>query len=139
MTALKQPIEFTLERVADLVGDPSERVYARLFGQYPHYEDLFALDTDGGVRANMLHTSLMCLLGMAEGADTPKFLLEAAQIQHEGYGLTDADMAAMFTVMRDEFRAILGAEWTPDLEAAWVELLAQLAALNAALSESDAA
>ena len=48
-------IESSLEAVADVLGDPTERVYERLFEHSPELREMFVLDTDGSVRGEMLH------------------------------------------------------------------------------------
>ena len=121
-----QLIQTCLEQVSARVGDPYERIYARLFEQHPEFEPLFDLDTDGGVRAHMLSTSFECILGVAEGLETPAWLLEAARVQHEGYGLSPGDVQRFFVIIRDECRAILAAEWTPPMEAVWGRVLCEL-------------
>lgn len=123
-------ISETLDRVAEKAGDPSEQVYARLFQLNPDYEAMFVMDTDGGVRGSMLATSIDCLIGLAEGQDTPRLLLEASRMIHEGYGLADEELDNMFIAMRDTFRAILDNAWTPAMEAQWIDLLAKAAQIR---------
>jgi hypothetical protein len=36
----------------------------------------------------------------------------------------------MFVAIRDTFRDLLGAEWTPETDAAWAHLLAAIAAID---------
>lgn len=123
----------TLEKVAERAGDPYEQIYAKLFAEHPEFLDLFVMDKDGGVRANMLTSCIDCLIGTAEGSDTPRLLLEAARIQHDGYGLGDADIDLMFEVIRDVFRDILGEDWTASIDAAWTNLLAELSQIGRAV------
>lgn len=125
-----ETIEQTLELVAAKVGDPSDRIYARLFQAYPQFEALFALDTDGGVRAQMLETSFDCILGAAVGSRTADLLLEAARLQHAEYGIGDTDIHVMFEVMRDEFRDIAGTDWTEAVERDWAHLLEDLSRMG---------
>jgi len=106
----------TLEHVAEREGDPYEKIYARLFETHPDFEELFVMDTDGGVRANMLTSSLTCMIGIAEGEDTARNLLAAAHVHHDGYGLQDKDIDVMFETMRDVFREILSDNWTDETE-----------------------
>lgn len=121
----------TLERVGEICGDPTDRVYARLFDVRPDFEALFVMDTDGGVRGNMLTTSLNCILSMVEdGAELTALRLEAAHVHHDGFGLDLADLDLMFEVMRDTFRDILGREWTNRHDEAWTDLLSRLAAIR---------
>lgn len=120
----------TLERVAERVGDPAGQIYKRLFEKHPEWEDLFVMDKDGGVRANMLATSFNCMIGIAEGSQTPGNLLAAARLHHEGYGLQDGDMDIMFEIMRDVFKDILHDHWPAQTETAWIWLLSALAHIS---------
>lgn len=123
-------IEDSLQQVADTAGDPTARVYKRLFALRPDFEEMFIMDVDGGVRGNMLTTCLDCIMGIAEGKDTPRFLLEAAELHHDGYGVSAEDIRLMFAVIRDEFREILGARWTAEMERGWAVVLGELAGIN---------
>lgn len=125
----------TLERVAELQGDPADMVYAELFRAHPEYEELFAMDEDGGVRGTMLATSLDCVIGLVEGSTIPLLLMEAAQLQHDAYGLKGEELAAMFIAMRDAFRNVLASEWSPRHEAAWQLALQQLEEISRQAAE----
>ena len=123
-------IEDTLQRLADTVGDPQPLIYARLFTLRPDFEPLFELDRDGGVRAYMLETCFDCILGQAAGSRSPRFHLEAAQLQHDGYGLTAADLDLIFAAIRDVCRDTLGGDWNEKRDAAWASLLDELSGLT---------
>lgn len=126
-------IEHTLEQVADRHGDPKALVYARLFELRPDFEDMFVMDTDGGVRGSMLQSSLDCVIGVARNdTQTPRHLLEAARMIHDGYGIEEADLDIMFIAMRDVFRNLLGNDWTPEIDAEWTKLLAELSKISLA-------
>lgn len=120
-------IEETLERVVELAGDPKDEIYTRLFALRPEFEDQFVMDKDGGVRANMLISSIDCIRTAAKGSERPALLLEAARLHHDGYGLSASDIDLMFVVIRDVCRKILACEWTDKMEMAWSDALAVLA------------
>ena len=48
----------TLELYAKSCGDPYEAAFAKLYAANPDYEGLFFLDTDEGLRRNMMQTTL---------------------------------------------------------------------------------
>ncbi|WP_018148109.1 globin [Henriciella marina] len=129
-------IEDTLQRLADTVGDPQPLIYARLFALRPAFEAMFDLDSDGGVRAAMLETCFDCILGQAAGSPSPRFHLEAARLQHDGYGLTAEDLDLIFSVIRDVCRDTLGDDWTEKRDAAWTSLLDELARLTRETADS---
>jgi len=60
----KQLIENSIERVADVAGDPSPLVYARLFAEQPEMEPLFILDRDGSAQGHMLAEALDCVFDL---------------------------------------------------------------------------
>jgi len=120
----------TLETVAESVGDPNDKIYAKLFADHPEFLDLFVMDKDGGVRANMLTTSFDCIIGIAEGSSTPRLLLEAAHIEHDGYGLSSGDIDLLFIAMRDVVRETLADDWTTEIDAAWTSILEDLAEIG---------
>lgn len=125
-------ITSTLETVAERCGDPKERVFRRLYELDPKFEPLFLMDTDGGVRGSMLETSLNCMIGVAQGeSQTPRLLIEAARMIHDGYGLTEDEVDLMFVAMRDVFRDVMAGDWTPETDAEWAKLLAELATIRA--------
>ena len=125
-------ITSTLETVSERCGDPQERIFARLYELDAKFEPLFVMDTDGGVRGSMLQTSLNCMIGVAEGqSETPRLLIEAARMIHDGYGLTEDEVDLMFVAMRDVFREIMAGDWTGQVDAEWTKLLAELATIRA--------
>ena len=125
-------ITSTLETVATRCGDPSAAIFARLYAMDAKFKPLFVMDTDGGVRGSMLQTSLNCMIGVAEGeSETPRLLIEAARMIHDGYGLTPAEVDLMFVAMRDVFREIMADDWTGQVDKEWAALLDELAAIGA--------
>ena len=125
-------ITSTLETVSERCGEPPAAIFARLYAMDAKFEPLFVMDTDGGVRGSMLETSLNCMIGVAEGeSETPRLLIEAARMIHDGYGLTPAEVDLMFVAMRDVFREIMADDWTGQVDKEWAALLDELAAIGA--------
>jgi hemoglobin-like flavoprotein len=119
----------SLERAAEACADPAPLVYQRMFETHPHLETLFVMDHDGAVRGNMLETCINIILGLVENSETPRYLIAAARMHHEGYGVPDGEFDVMFVSMRDTFRDLLGADWTPQTDKAWNGLLADISAI----------
>lgn len=120
-------ISDTLEQVADKIGDPTDKIFTALFERYPHYEEMFVMDKGGEVRGSMLETCFTCLMGVAEGdSETPRFLIEASRLTHDGFGLEDGEIDRIFVVMRDVFRDIIAEEWTAETGAEWTKLLTRI-------------
>jgi hemoglobin-like flavoprotein len=121
-------IEATLEMVAERRGDPTPDVYARLFGAYPELGALFLMDRDGGVRASMMQQALECIVDHAGDRLVAPQIIAASRKHHEGYGVPPGRFDTFFVAIRDTFRDIQGADWTPDMDRAWEAMLAEFAA-----------
>ena len=57
----KSLIESSIERVAEIAGDPAAQVYARLFAEQPEMRKLFVLDRDDSAKGHMLAEALDCV------------------------------------------------------------------------------
>lgn len=126
-------IAATLDHAGAETGAITGRIYARLFELHPEFEVMFEMDTDGGVRRSMLTSSVNCILGVARNeARTAHYLIEAARMIHDGYGIRDEEVDLMFVAIRDVVRAAHGAGWTPEMERAWTDLLEELARIGTA-------
>ena len=122
----KQLIEHSIERVAEVAGDPSPHVYARLFAQAPEMEPLFILDTDGNARGHMLMEALDCIFDFLGPRTYSTTLIQSELINHEGFGVPPRIFTTFFNVVMETFRELLGAEWTAETDAAWDALLTEL-------------
>lgn len=120
----------TLERAAETGTDPAPLVYARLFALRPDFEELFVMDTDGGVRGAMLETCFNAILGLADDAPTQRVIISSSRFSHTAYGLAEADLDLIFGVIRDTVRDLNGPAWTPEADAAWDTRLAEIAAIT---------
>jgi hypothetical protein len=121
----------TLERAGERCADPAPLIYRRLFELRPEFESLFVMDTDGGVRGSMLTTCFNAILGLVEDSPTQRVIISSSRFAHDGYGVAAADFDLMFVAIRDTFRDLLGADWTGDSEAAWNNLLTEIATIGA--------
>jgi len=134
MLSISEILDVTFERVVELAGDPKDRIYARLFELHPEFERLFVMDVDGGVRGSMLQTSVNCMMGVARNETaTSRYLIEAARMIHDGYGISDHEVDSMFVAIRDTCREILGPEWNDETDVAWATLLKELSTVGKAL------
>jgi len=116
----------TLEQVAEKHGDPTPKVYERLFAERPDLKDLFLLDVDGGVRGSMLQQALECLIGQAEGSDLHPMIVSNSRFVHDGYGVPAETFMTFFATVRDTFRDLMGPDWTQEHEAAWAGLVGEM-------------
>ncbi len=127
----KQLIETSIERVADVAGDPASHVYARLFAQAPEMEALFVLDTDGNARGHMLSEALDCVFDYLGPRAYAPVLIQSEMTNHDGFGIPPRVFATFFNVVMETFRELLGDEWTAETDAAWGKLLGEFDAVIA--------
>lgn len=120
----------TLELVAERHGDPTQAIYRRLFADRPELEALFHMDRDGGVRASMVQQAFECIIDYVGPRLTAPQIIAAARMHHEGYGVPPERFDDFLPAIRDTFRDLLGASWTPDAEKNWQELLEAFAAFR---------
>ena len=120
----------TLERVAERRGDPTADVYERLFGRHPELERLFLMDRDGGVRASMMQQALECILDYVGDRLVAPQIIASSRIHHEGYNVPADRFDSFFVAIRDTFRDVLGADWTPAMEREWADMLNAFAAIR---------
>ena len=81
-----------------------------------------------GVRGSMVETALLCVLDPVGPRLSSPGILLAARLHHEGYGVPENLFDSFFIAMRDVFHNILGADWSPTIDASWRQLLAAFAA-----------
>jgi len=120
----------TLERASERCADPAPLVYRRLFELRPEFEELFVMDSDGGVRGSMLETCFNAILGLLENSPTQRVIISSSRFAHDGYGVSEADFQLIFVAIRDTFRNLIGADWTGEMDAAWAGLLAEIASIE---------
>jgi len=124
-------ITWSLERASELYGDPANAIYERLFQQNPAFEDLFVLDSTGMIRGAMLAHVFDALMDMEGPRAYGLQFFHNERVNHESaLGVTAADYANFLAIVRDTIRDVLGAEWTPPVDAAWRNVLDEIAATD---------
>ncbi len=119
-------IEHSLALVAERVGDPAPLVYARLFAEFPALEALFLRDVTGTVRGNMLATTLECLVDFAGPRAYATHFVGSERVNHGGLGVPPEMFDRFYATVIETFRAALGPDWTPEIDAAWARAVAGL-------------
>ena len=118
----------SLEQVAERCEDPTAAVYGLLFARHPEMRNLFVRDTNGAVRGQMLQQAIEIILDYVGVRGFSANFIAAEVVNHENLGVPPDVFASFFGVMRDTFRDILGADWTPAFEKAWRDLVGELSA-----------
>lgn len=116
----------SLEASAASGDDPTPLIYDRLFALHPDMEALFVMDKDGGVRGSMIQTCLECILDLIGERRTAPIIIQAARMDHTGYGVPEDLFDTLFVAMRDVIRDQIGSGWTPEIDAAWTEMLTEI-------------
>jgi len=122
---VSHPVEDSLEIAADRCADLAPAVYARLFAQAPHIAPMFCLDTDGAVRGAMLSHVLRAVLDLVGDRHFGASLIRAEAMAHANYDVPPEIFGSFFPIIRDVVREVAGAAWTPEMDEAWRDLLAE--------------
>lgn len=117
----------SLDRVGELMEDPSAPVYENLFARYPEFMALFRFDTNGEMaRQNMFHVTVVALMEHLEGKNASLTMVRSERMNHAHIGVDNASFDRYYDVVRDTFRDILGDEWMPETQQAWDTAIATL-------------
>ena len=100
-------IELCLERVAEH-GDPTPRVYERLFKLHPEMKDLFVRDTQDSVKGEMLARAFEALLDFVGERRYADHMIGTEMRAHEGYDVPREIFSTFFAVVAEVIREILG-------------------------------
>lgn len=127
-------IEKTFEIAAERCEDLTPLVYDRLFREQPDMEALFCLDQNHQVRGEMLSQVIRAMLDFAGDRHYATGLIQTEVVTHAGYDVPPAVFASFFGVVVATLRVVLADDWTPDIDAAWRDMLA---GLDACLAVGD--
>lgn len=119
-------IEASFEIAAARCDDLTPHVYDRLFAAHPEMRALFWRDADGAVKGEMLArviTAILDFVGPRLYADT---MIQCEVITHEGYDVPPDVFAIFFGVVAQSVRDLCAEAWTPGMEQAWKQTLADL-------------
>ena len=112
----------SLEYFAEHHGDPYAPAYEALFARDETYEGLFLLDTDEGLRRNMMRTTLEIITLYLSDCDAATNRVIGARMNHIPYGV-EADFDVFFEITRDVIATGCAAIWTPAHLEAWTQML----------------
>jgi hemoglobin-like flavoprotein len=124
-------IEHSFELAAQRCEDLTPLVYRRLFQEHPEAEPMFRREATDLVKGSMLALAIDAVLDFA-GERTGNFRMIGCEVQsHDAYGTPRDLFGTFFGVIADTLRAVLGDDWTPDINEAWLKLLADIDGLVA--------
>jgi hemoglobin-like flavoprotein len=128
------PIELSFERAAERCEDLTPLVYARLHREHPETRALFRTEGSELVKGSMLAMTIESILDFA-GPRRGKFrMIECEVSSHDAYGTPRELFVAFFGVIEATLRELLGADWSPEINAAWKQLLIEIEGVVAAQS-----
>ncbi len=131
MTACSNPIQRSFELAAERCADLTPLVYARLFREHPEAEPMFRSQGSDLVKGLMLALTIDAILDFA-GERTGLFRLIACEVSsHDAYGTPRDLFVAFFGVIARTLREILGDDWSPEIGAAWRNLIGEIEAMVA--------
>jgi len=125
------PIERSFELAAERCEDMTPLVYDRLFREHQEARTMFRTEGSELVKGSMLALTIEAILDFA-GERTGHFrLIECEISSHDAYGTPRELFIAFFGVIAQTLREILGADWSPEIDAAWRKLLDEVKTLVA--------
>jgi hemoglobin-like flavoprotein len=120
------PIQQSFELAAERCEDLTPLVYRRLFRVHPEAEAMFRSEGSDLVRGSMLALTIDAILDFA-GERTGNFrMIECEVSSHDAYGTSRNLFIAFFGVIAETLREILAADWSPEMEDAWRNLLREI-------------
>ena len=126
MTASPNPIEQSFEIAAERCDDLTPLVYRRLHHEHPESISMFRTEGSELVKGSMLALTIEAMLDFA-GPRTGHFrMIECEITSHDAYGTPRDLFIAFFGVIAGTLREILGADWSPEIDAAWRNLLEEI-------------
>src|SRR5258705_9831838 len=120
------PIERSFELAAEACADLTPLVYRRLFAQHPEAEAMFRTEGSDLVKGSMLALTIEAVLDFAGERSGHFRMIECEVVSHDAYGTPRDLFLAFFGVIADTIRELLGADWSPQIDAAWRKLLDEI-------------
>ncbi len=126
MTASVNLIQHSFELAAERCLDLTPLVYRRLLGEHPETATMFRSEGADLVKGSMLALTIEAMLDMA-GERSGRFrLIECEVSSHDAYGTPRELFGKFFGVIANTMREVLGDDWSPEIDAAWRKLLAEI-------------
>jgi hemoglobin-like flavoprotein len=131
-------IERSLELLAERRPDPTPAVYERLFAAQPEMKAHFWRDANDAIKGEMLAQVFAAILDFIGERRYADHMIGAEMITHEGYDVPREVFATFFGTVAQAVRDVLGADFTPEMDRAWRDLLADLDAYVGTTPGADA-
>jgi hemoglobin-like flavoprotein len=119
-------IQRSFELAAERCEDLTPLVYARLFHEHPETQAMFRTEGSELVKGSMLALSIDAILDFAGDRSGHFRMIECEVSSHDAYGTPRELFAAFFGVIAETLRDILDADWSPEIDDAWRNLLDEI-------------
>lgn len=130
----QQLLAQSLEQVVERVGDPAPLVYQRLFERSPELLAMFVGDTRGSVRAEMFLRAIDTLTDLAGERHYAAGMIASEWSNHSMNGVSTRQFESFFEIIVEVCQQALGADWTPEIDAAWRSTLDRVIGVTARVS-----
>lgn len=125
------PIERSFEIAAERCGDITPLVYQRLHVEHPETLSMFRTEGSEPVKGSMLALTIDAILDFV-GPRTGHFrMIECEISSHDAYGTPRDLFIAFFGIIARTLQEILGEDWSPEIDAAWRNLIGEIETLVA--------
>ena len=125
------PIERSFEIAAERCEDITPLVYRRLHAEYPETLTMFRTEGSEPVKGSMLALTIDAILDFV-GPRTGHFrMIECEISSHDAYGTPRDLFIAFFGIIARTLQEVLGEDWSPEIDAAWRNLIGEMEALVA--------
>lgn len=122
-----QLVQQTFEMILPIADTAAFFFYERFFAAEPSIRSLFPDDLTIQ-RGKFVETLSLLVRGLDQPEELMEYLRELGA-RHQGYHVRPAHYAAMNQAIVDTLAECLGERFTPEMQAAWEESLAVLAAI----------
>jgi hemoglobin-like flavoprotein len=117
------PILRSFEIAASRCADLTPLVYDRLHREHPETKAMFRTEGSELVKGSMLALTIEAMLDFAGDRSGHFRMIECEISSHDAYGTPRELFIAFFGVIGRTVREILDADWSPEIDAAWRQLL----------------
>jgi hemoglobin-like flavoprotein len=114
----------SFEIAAERCEDITPLVYEKLFARYPEMEPLFS--SNKAARGEMLAKVIDAIFDFLGPRTYANYMVQCEVVTHEGYGVPREIFATFFGMVSETLKDLAGADWTPEIEKSWADLLRDL-------------
>src|ERR1700730_17304869 len=129
--ASTNPIQQSFELASERCEDLTPLVYRRLFDEHPEAVAMFRSEGSDLVKGSMLALTIEAILDFAGERSGHFRMIECEVTSHDAYGTPRDLFVAFFGVIAATLRELLNADWSPEIDQAWQQLLGEIASVVA--------